>query len=684
MRTHNLLWRYCLRRIASIATPRPALPSPCMAIRQTPFLPAVAQSPSPSLSSRRSSGRQTFASFAVERATAARLTQSLGCARPTLVLLLAAVIVALLLLVRGPHRGGFLFAPQSSAADDAPHEALLAAALAELRRAREEGRAEEVVAAQEAVLARQQALLRRYWRQLTRLTGQRGGKTGRGGPIVGSGEQGKAEVGGGEFVGTRHEGCGGGESTPREQAVAEAEMLEWRPQEDSYLLAACVYGRMTNRLLCLRNYILAATLLRRPLIVPAEDLYRPARRWNSPLDAPLSLDVVFNASHLNACLGRRVAVTLRDYLRAANATRLDVDPFVCWADRCAFQRGRPSHPAIRFASRRQAGLEANVTRRTFTDAYGGAGGRVLCLGDLYESHARFLDPPPGFTSSLATAWAMPPLAPPPAAAGARDAGGGLAGGGGSQLGAAGLGMEQRCRSLVWPCDAVVQAAEGFVREVSGGAFAALHLRRDDMFRHCVGQGKCPYWAQRQAGECVREKLLGGAFDAASAQHARHAGGAAWAGRGAMGAFPGRPLLFLASDTSDSDLAVFLSALQGVPLLPHTNTTTASASTASTASSFTTPTPASLAGLDSPEAVVVVRLPSLEGKMWAERLNREGLAGDAVAVAVVEKVVCAMSRLFLTTPGSTFSHHIMHLRIALHTASCHDGGFCHGLMDPEPV
>ncbi|CAI5470530.1 unnamed protein product [Closterium sp. Yama58-4] len=662
-----------------------------MAIRQTPFLPAVAQSPSPSLSSRRSSGRQTVASLAVDKATAARLTQSLGCARPALLLLLAAVIGALLLPVRGPHLGGFIFAPQSSAANDDPHEALLASALAELRRAREEGRAEEVVAAQEEVLARQQVLLRRYWRQLMRLTGQRGGKVSQqtvgGGPGVGAGEQGKAELGGGEFVGTRHEGCGGGESVPREQAVAEAAMLEWRPQEDSYLLAACVYGRMTNRLLCLRNYILAATLLRRTLIVPAEDLYRPARRWNSPLDAPLSLDVVFNASHLNACLGRRVAVTLRDYLRAANATRLDVDRFVCWADRCAFQRGRPSHPAIRFASRRQAGLETNVTRRTFTDAYGDVGGRVLCLGDLYESHARFLDPPPGFTSSLATAWTMPHRAPPPAVAGARDAVRGLAGGGGPQLGAAGIGMEQRCRSLLWPCDAVVHAAEGFVREVTGGAFAALHLRRDDMFRHCVGQGKCPYWAQRQAGECVREKLLGGAFDAASAQHARHAGGAAWAGRGAMGAVPGRPLVFLASDTSDSDLAVFLSALQGMPLLPHANTTTASASasaSASTGSSLTSPTPASLAGMDSPEAVTVVRLPSLEGKMWAERLNREGLAGDAVAVAAVEKVVCALSRLFLTTPGSTFSHHIMHLRLALHTASCHDGGLCRGLADPEVV
>ncbi|CAI5457951.1 unnamed protein product [Closterium sp. Yama58-4] len=658
-----------------------------MAIRQTPFLPAVAQSPSLSLSSRRSHGRQTFASFAVDKATAARLAQSLSCARPALVLLLAAVIGALLLLVRGPHRGGFLFAPQSSAADDAPHEALLAAALAELRRAREEGRADEVVAAQEAVLARQQALLRRYWRQLAPLTGQRGGKVAQqtrgGGPGVGIGEQGKAEVGEVEFVGTRHEGCGGGESVPREQAVAEAEKLEWRPQADSYLLAACVYGRMTNRVLCVRNYILAATLLRRTLIVPAEDLYRPARRWNSPLDAPLSLDVVFNASHLNACLGRRVAVSLRDYLRAANATRLDVDRLVCWADRCAFQRGRPSHPAIRFASRRHAGLEANVTRRTFTDAYGGAGGRVLCVGDLYESHARFLDPPPGFASTLATAWAMPPLAPPPAAPGARDAGEGLAGGGGPQLGAAGIGMEQRCRSLVWPCDAVVQAAEGFVREVTGGAFAALHLRRDDMFRHCVGQGKCPYWAQWQAGECVREKLLGGAFDAASAQHARKTGGASWGERGAMGTFPGRPLLFLASDTSDSDLAVFLSALQGVPLLPHANTTTASAS-ASTGSSLTSPTPALLADLDSPEAVAVVRLPSLEGKMWAERLNREGLAGNAVAVAAVEKVVCALSRLFLTTPGSTFSHHIMHLRTALHTASCHDGGFCRGLADPEVV
>ncbi|GJP35741.1 hypothetical protein CLOM_g20270 [Closterium sp. NIES-68] len=653
-----------------------------MAIRQTPSPPAVAQSPSASLSNRRPSGRHTVASLAVDKAAASRVTQSLASARPALLFVLASIIGALLLLPSDPRRGALLFAPRITAAEDAPHEAQLAAALAELRRARGEGQAEEVVAAQEVVLARQQALLRRYRQQLTRISGQRGealaGQIQEEGAGVGVGERGKAEVGGGEFVGTRHEGCGGGEWAPREPAVAEAERLEWRPQEGAYLLAACVYGRVTNRLLCLRNYVLAATLLRRTLIVPSADLYRPSRRWNSPLEAPLDLGVVFNASHLNACVGRPVAMSLDDHLRASNASRLVVDRFVCWADRCAFHRGRPSHPAIRFASRRQAGLEANVTRRTFVDAYGSAGGRVLCLGDIYESHARFLDPPPGFTSSLAIGWAMPPHAPPPDL----QAGGGLAGGGGVQAEVAAMGVERRCRSLLWPCDAVVQAAEGFVREVSGTQFAALHLRRDDMYRHCVGQGKCKYWAQRQAGECVRHKLLGGVLDSVLAEQARQHAHAAWAGQGSASVFPGRPLLFLASDTPDEDLAVFLSALQGVPLQPEANTTSATTTTAATTAGISTPTAASLPGLDAPESVLVVRLPRLEGKMWAERLNREGLAAQAAAVAAVEKVVCAMSRLFLGTPGSTFSHHIMHLRLALRTASCHDGGFCRGLMDPE--
>ncbi|GJP35893.1 hypothetical protein CLOM_g20436, partial [Closterium sp. NIES-68] len=150
------------------------------------------------------------------------------------------------------------------------------------------------------------------------------------------------------------------------------------------------------------------------------------------------------------------------------------------------------------------GLEANVTRRTFVDAYGSAGGRVLCLGDIYESHARFLDPPPGFTSSLAIGWAMPPHAPPPDL----QAGEGWRAEGACRQRWRAMGVERRCRSLLWPCDAVVQAAEGFVREVSGTQFAALHLRRDDMYRHCVGQGKCKYWAQRQAASACATSCWG--------------------------------------------------------------------------------------------------------------------------------------------------------------------------------
>lgn len=161
-------------------------------------------------------------------------------------------------------------------------------------------------------------------------------------------------------------------------------------------------------------------------------------------------------------------------------------------------------------------------------------------------------------------------------------------------------------------------------QVLGQRYASLHLRRDDLLQHCVVQSKCKYWPQRQAAECVLAKMR------------------------ALGS----ELLFLATDSSNEDLSLFLTMLQE----PR----------------------------DLGAPIRVVRLGPMQGRMWAAAVNGAAAADDPMVVAAVEKAVCAMSELFMGTPLSTFSQAIADLRIALGTATCEDGDFCSGVDLPEVV
>lgn len=161
-------------------------------------------------------------------------------------------------------------------------------------------------------------------------------------------------------------------------------------------------------------------------------------------------------------------------------------------------------------------------------------------------------------------------------------------------------------------------------QVLGQRFASIHLRRDDLFRHCVAQSKCEYWPQRQAAECALAKMRAAGLE----------------------------LLFLASDSTNEDLSLFLTMLQE----PR----------------------------DLGPPIRVVRLGRMQGRMWAEAVNRAVAFDDPMVVATVEKVVCAMSMLFMGTHGSTFSQAIADFRMALGTATCEDGDFCSGIGSPEAL
>ena len=260
-------------------------------------------------------------------------------------------------------------------------------------------------------------------------------------------------------------------------------------------------------------------------------------------------------------------------------------------------------------------------------------------------------------------------------------------------------------------------------------------------RVCVLPGACPYWSQRQAGECVRDKLMAadlmmlalraGAAPAggwgSGAGVARTSGstgtadapGASDTARGAASADTAgeigitghllrkerldleagqRPVLFLASDTSDEDLDVFLSMIGGRRVDRCTPLILGSAASTGDARNTGSVGPEAVTkdleegrrgSLNASEGniiydlfldnrIEVVRMPPLSGHPWAEELRQVGADKNGGVVAMVEKLVCALSSVFLTSPGSTFSQHIMGLRQAMRTASCMDGAICKGV------
>eukprot|EP00850_Spirogloea_muscicola_P023391 SM000353S13167 [mRNA] locus=s353:58220:60225:+ [translate_table: standard] len=187
-------------------------------------------------------------------------------------------------------------------------------------------------------------------------------------------------------------------------------------------------------------------------------------------------------------------------------------------------------------------------------------------------------------------------------------------------------MATKCRLLVKPHDAIIKAARGFVREFTGANYAALHLRRSDFYRDVPQPQKgLKYWSIQQVAECISRKLQ---------------------------ALGGVRLLFLATDATDSDVRLLQSLLLGLA------------------------SPA--------QPVSLVRLPNMGREVWAGDLNRLGLAEDPLAVALVEKLICAMAAAFFSSPYSSFSFHIRQYRAAFSMPTCYDQLICEGQEWRDPI
>eukprot|EP00850_Spirogloea_muscicola_P006983 SM000034S12737 [mRNA] locus=s34:427321:429919:- [translate_table: standard] len=189
-------------------------------------------------------------------------------------------------------------------------------------------------------------------------------------------------------------------------------------------------------------------------------------------------------------------------------------------------------------------------------------------------------------------------------------------------------IRRNCSLPFLPHSSITSAAEGFVKTFAGANFVALHLRRGDKYkywRQCIYPLEC-FWPVSDVAYCLLKVC-----DKANAS-----------------------LVFVANNGHELEMQL-LKKLLGRPRGRERRPVTL----------LTLPDSFSRA----------------EGRklQWAERWgwNAGNMSSDRFAVMSLEKLICSMSKVFLSAGESTFSTHIDRMRKAMGTWSCMDGILCAG-------
>ncbi|KAA8540196.1 hypothetical protein F0562_024241 [Nyssa sinensis] len=176
-------------------------------------------------------------------------------------------------------------------------------------------------------------------------------------------------------------------------------------------------------------------------------------------------------------------------------------------------------------------------------------------------------------------------------------------------------LAHKCKTLIEPSRLIMLTAQRFVQTFLGERFIALHFRRHGFLKFCNAKKPSCFFPIPQAADCISRVV----------ERAN------------------TPVIYLSTDAAESETTL----LQSLVVLNG-------------------------------KTVPLVKRPARNSaEKWDALLYRHGLEGDSQVEAMLDKTICAMSTVFIGSPGSTFTDDILRLRKDWGSASLCDESICQG-------
>ncbi|XP_020213408.1 O-fucosyltransferase 36 isoform X1 [Cajanus cajan] len=247
-----------------------------------------------------------------------------------------------------------------------------------------------------------------------------------------------------------------------DQKVSQRRSIEWKPKGDKYLVAVCVSGQMSKRLICLEKHMLFAALLNRVLVIPS-----------SKLD--YEYDRVLDIDHINNCLGTNVKAVI-SFHEFSIMKKKHVHVHVHVLLLCYFSLPEPCHldeehlrklKSLGLSMSRPTGVweedarkpnkrsAQDVVKMFWRDE------DVVAIGDV-------------FYAEVEPDWVMQPGGP----------------------------LAHHCKTLIEPRRLILLTAQRFIQTFLGRNFVALHFRRHDFLNFCNAKKPSCFYPIPQAAECI--------------------------------------------------------------------------------------------------------------------------------------------------------------------------------------
>ncbi|GJP35210.1 hypothetical protein CLOM_g19719 [Closterium sp. NIES-68] len=233
--------------------------------------------------------------------------------------------------------------------------------------------------------------------------------------------------------------------------LSQPKIESWTPRKNRYLLALCVYGRLSNQEQCLRNYLIVAAILQRTLIIPTESCgvaYATfCWRWDNIVDV----------TRMRACLapayGNNETVITVDEYAAREGRDVAIDHIACCSSHSCFDNWalmKEHYPHITLPEKLDYPSIPSKDVKDFLSAYAPYNeAPVISLGDAFALGLRglpffFEGGVPPFKSTCADIWQPPPV--------------------------------------------IENFVKGFIDTFLGSEYAAVHLRRSDFAKTYLKEG----------------------------------------------------------------------------------------------------------------------------------------------------------------------------------------------------